>query len=75
MCLRGTLGTSQTYLAKETPNTIEESRRARLQCKSGQYRELKREAVRAVRKDKEAEVLGDCELVESHLWLNDSRPA
>ena len=75
MCPRGTLGTSQTYLAKETPNTIEESRRARLQCKSGQYRELKREAVRAVRKDKEGRVRWVCETVENQLWSTDYRPA
>ena len=33
---------------------FEESRRARLEGRTGQYRELKSEAVRAVRRDKEA---------------------
>ena len=62
---------SESYLTKKTLNTIEESRKARLEGKIGEYRELKREAVRAVRRDKEAQVRGVCETVESHLW---SRP-
>ena len=43
--------------------------------KTRQYRELKREAVRAVWRDKEAQVRGVCETGESHLWSTDSRPA
>ena len=39
-----------------------------------QYRELKREAVRAVRTDKEAQARGVCDTVESNLWSNVSRP-
>ena len=66
-CLRDTPGTSKSFLTKETLNIIEESRRARLEGRTGQYRELKREAVRAVRRDKEAQVRGVCETVESHL--------
>ena len=50
--LRDTIGTSKGFLSKETPNIIEESRRARLDEKNGQYRELKREAVSAVGRDK-----------------------
>ena len=74
-CLRHTSGTSKSFLTKETLNTIEESRRARIEKRTGQYRELKREAVRAVRRDKEAQVRGVCETVESHLRSTVSRPA
>ena len=65
-CLRDISGTSKSFLTKETLNTIEESRRARLERRTGQYRELKREAVRAVRRDKEAQVRGVCETADSH---------
>ena len=51
-CLRVISGTSKSFLTKETLNTIEESREARLERRTGQYRELKREAVRAVGRDK-----------------------
>ena len=53
-------------------NIIEESRRARLEGKIGQYRELEREAVRGVRRDKKAQAPGVCETMESHLWSTDS---
>ena len=69
------LKVSESFLTKETLNTIEESRWAILEGRTGEYRELKREAVRAVRRDKEAQVRGVCETVESHLWSTDSRPA
>ena len=57
--------------------TIEGSCSARLEGKTGQYRELKREAVRPVRRDKQAcqKVRGVCDTVESHLWSTDSRLA
>ena len=48
-CLPDTPGTSKSFLTKETLNIIKESRRARLEVRTGQYRELKREAVLAVR--------------------------
>ena len=51
-----TPGTSKTFLTKENLNIIEESCRARLLGKTGQYRQLKREAVRALRRDKEAQI-------------------
>ena len=73
--LRVTPGTSKSFLTKETVNTIEESLRAALEGKTGQYWELKREAVRAVRRDKEAQVRGLREAVESHLWSTDFQPA
>ena len=56
--LQGTPEMSKSFLTKETLNTIVESRRARLEGRTGQYRELKREAVRAVRRDKEVQVRG-----------------
>ena len=81
-CLRtsGTFGTSENFLTKETLNIIEENHRARLEARTGQYRELEREAVReegqrVVRRDKEAQVRGVCETVKSHLWSTDSRPS
>ena len=74
-CLRRISATFKSFLTKKTLNTILESRRARLEGKTGQYRELKREAVRAVRRNKEAQVHGVCDTVESHLCSTDSRPA
>ena len=74
-CLRDTPRTSKSILTKETLNIRSESRRARLEWRTGQYRELKREAVRAVRRDKKAQVNGVCEAMESHLWSTYSRPA
>ena len=73
--MRSTPGTSKSLLTEETLKTFKESRRARLAWKIGQFRKLKLEAVRAVRRDKEAQVRGVCETVESHLWSTDSRPA
>ena len=55
-CLR----TSKSFLTKE-------GRRARLKGRIGQYRELRREAIRAVMRDKKVPVHGVCETVESHL--------
>ena len=66
---------SQSFLTKEILNVIEESRMARLERKTGRYRELKRETVRSVRRDKESQVRGVCETIESYLWSTDSRPA
>ena len=67
----GGLSTRYTWnvqeLTKEDLNNIEESRRARLEGKIGQYREPKREAVRAVRRHKEAQVRRVCETVASDL--------
>ena len=51
-CLRRTHVMSKSILTEEALNIIEESRRGRLEGRSGQYRELKRESVRAVRRDK-----------------------
>ena len=57
-CLRGTTGTSKSFMTKKTLNIIEVSRRARLEGKTGQFRELKRE------EGKGAQVRGVCEGVE-----------
>ena len=65
--LRSTLGAFTCFLTKETLNTVEESRWARLEGKIRQYRERKREIVRAVRRDKESQVRGVCEPVECHM--------
>ena len=47
----------ESFLTKEALNNIGESRRlTRLEDKTGQYREIKREAVRAVRQEKEVQV-------------------
>ena len=57
-----------SFLNEATLKIVEESRRARLEGRTGAYRGLKREAVRAVSRDKEAQVRGVCETMESHLW-------
>ena len=74
-CLRDTRGTSKSFLSKKSLNIVEESRRATLEEKTGQYRELKDEAGRAEKRDEEAQVRVICERVESHLWSTDSRTA
>ena len=74
-CLRDTRGMFKSFLTKEPMNIIEESRRSRLEGKTGQYREVKREAVRAVRRNKEAQLRGVYETVDIHVWSTDSRPA
>ena len=73
-CLRGTPRTSKSFLIK-TLNSTEVSRSARLEHKTGQYRELKCEAVRTVRRDNQAQLRGVSEVMESHLWSTDTRPA
>ena len=74
-CLLDTTGTSKSFLTKETQNIIEGSHRARLEGKTEQHRELKRETVRAVGRDKDSQVRGVCEIVENPLWSTDSSPA
>ena len=56
-------------------DTIDQSRRARLNGRAELFRELRRKTVRALRVDKEAYVRGIWEGVEHHLWSRDSRPA
>ena len=62
-------------ISQETVDIIEESRKARLAGKTVLRRELRRRAVKAVRRDKEARVRELCEAVESHITTSDSRLA
>ena len=75
----GCLGThcraKKNFASQGTLDTIEQSRRARLNGRAQLLRELRRKTVRARRVDKEANVRGICEGVEHHLWSSDSRPA
>ena len=62
-------------ISQETIDIIEECRRARLDGETGRHRELRRDAVRAMRGDQESRIQGICESVESHLYTGDARPA
>ena len=62
-------------VSPETADLIEESRRARLEGKAELFRALNRDAIRALRADKESRVRELCGTVESHLSTSDSRPA
>ena len=74
----GCLGThrraKKNFVSQGTLDTIDQSRRARLNGKAELFRELRRKTVRALRVDKEAYVRGICEGVEHHLWSSDSHP-
>ena len=65
----------QDGISQETIHIIEKSRSARLDGKTGLSRDLRREAVGAMRKDAEARVRELCETVEEHLGTSASRPA
>ena len=75
----GCLGThhrvKKNFVSHVTLDTIEQSRRTRLNGRPELFMELRRKTVRALRVDKEAYVRGTCEGVEHHLWSSDSRPA
>ena len=75
----GCLGTyrraKKNFVSQRTLDTIDQSRRARLNGRAKLFRELWRKTVRAQRVDKEAYVQGICEGVEHHLWSSDSRAA
>ncbi len=62
-------------ISQETIDIIEKCRRARLDGETGRHRELRRDAVRAMRGDQESRIQGLCESVESHLYTGDARPA
>ena len=74
----GCLGThrraKKNFVSQETLDTIDQSRRARLNGRVELFRELRRKTVRALRVDKEACVRGICEGVKHHLWSSDSHP-
>ena len=74
-CLRVTPRTSKSFLTEETLNTIEESRKARLDVRTGQYRKLKREILTCMRRIEQAQFHGVCKVEVSHLWLTGSPPA
>ena len=75
----GSLGThrraKKNFVSQGTLDTIDQSRRARLNGRAELFRELRRKTVRALKVDKEAYVRGICEGVEHHLWSSDSCPA
>ena len=58
-----------------TLDTIDQSRRARLNGRAEPFRELRRKTVRALKVDKKAYVRGIYEGVEHHQWSSDSHPA
>ena len=66
----GCLGThrraKKNFVSQGTLDTIDQSRRARLNGRAELFRELRRKTVRALRVDKEAHVRGICEGVEHH---------
>ena len=62
-----TLG-QRRILSLGTLDTIDQSRRARLNGRAEMFRELRPKTVRALAVDKEAYVRGICEVVEHHLW-------
>uniref|UniRef100_A0A8C4NCI5 TRPM SLOG domain-containing protein n=1 Tax=Eptatretus burgeri TaxID=7764 RepID=A0A8C4NCI5_EPTBU len=74
----GCLGThrraKKNFVSQGTLDTIDQSRRARLNGRAELFRELRHKTARALRVDKEAYVRGICEGVEHHLWTGDSRP-
>jgi len=75
----GCLGThcraKKNFLSQGPLDTIDQSRRARLNGRTELFRELRHEIECALRVDKEADVQGICEGVNHHLWSSYSRPA
>ena len=63
------------FLTGTTLDLLDRSRCARLNGNTELYRQLRRQAVQALKADKENHVLGICEQVENHLWSSDSKPA
>ena len=75
----GCLGThrraKKNLVSQGTLDTIDQSRRVRLNDRVELFRELRHKTVRALWLDKEAYVRRICEGVEHHLWSSASRPA
>ena len=75
----GCLGThwsaKKNFVSHGTLDTIDQSRKARLNGRAELLRELRHKTARLLRVNKEAYVRGICEGVEHHLWSSDSRPA
>ena len=63
------------FVSQGTLDTIDQSRRDRLNGRAELFRELRHKTVRALRVDKEANVRGICKGVEHHLWSSDFRSA
>ena len=74
-CLETHQRAKKNFVSQGTLDTIDQSRRARLNGRAELFRELRRKTLRALRVDKEAYVRGICEGVEHHLWSSNSRPA
>ena len=68
----GCLGThrraKRNYVSQGTLDSIDQSRRTRLNGGAELFRELRHNTVRAPRVDNEAYVRGICEGEEHHLW-------
>ena len=75
VCIPGPRGKPKEGVTPGTVAIIDESRRARLNGMTGRYRELRREAIRAMRRDAEDRVRAICEEVEGTLFAGDPRPA
>ena len=63
------------FVSQGTLDTIDQSRRTRLNGRTELFRELRRETAHALRVDKEVYVRGICERVKHNLWSSDSHPA
>ena len=75
-CLGTHRRAKKNFVSQGTLDTIDQSRRARLNGRAELFTELRCKTVRAPRVDKEASyVRGICEGVEHQLWSSDSRPA
>ena len=74
-CVLGAAGDSipmvtkgrRSGLSQETVDIIEECRKARLSGRSGQYRVLRRECIRAVGRERDERLRDLCETVERHV--------
>ena len=74
-CLGTHRSAKNNFVSLGTPDTIDQSRRARLNGRAELFRERRHKTGHALRMDKEACVRGICEGVEHHLWSSDSRHA
>ena len=66
-CLETRWRVKNNFVSQGTVDTIDQSRRARLNGRAELFRELRRKTVCALRVDKEAYMGGICEGVEHHL--------
>ena len=74
-CLGSHRRAKKNFVSQGTLDSIDQSRRARLNDRAELFRELRRKTVCALRVDKEAYVRGICEGEKNHLWSSDSLPA